>query len=100
MWGFFKIKSDKLDQKTLDSEIVIGGNVLKGELQVFSSTWIFVRDYATEEIQRLREKNDALTADPIKTAIIRGEIKALKALIDLPNERKRRGLIAPADEEE
>lgn len=85
---------------TNSSEIVVGGGTMKGELEVFSPTWIYVCDHINGEIQRLREKNDSVSADPIKTAVTRGEIKALKGLIDLPNEQKRRGLMAPVEHDE
>jgi hypothetical protein len=68
--------------------INIGHAETTGELDQYSGTWAFVRDWAKEQIQRLREKNDSPNMNDAQTAVIRGKIKAYKELLDLPKERK------------
>jgi len=57
-----------------------------GELNQNSPTWIFVKDWAEKELEKLRIKNDSITLSETQTAVVRGQIKRLKAVIDLPNE--------------
>ncbi|NCC59142.1 MAG: hypothetical protein EOM17_16245 [Synergistales bacterium] len=59
-----------------------------GELNKHSATWAFVTTWATEQIQKLREKNDNPGLSEAQTAVLRGKIKAYRELLDLPNERK------------
>lgn len=44
-----------------------------------------VKKWADDEIKRLREKNDQIKLSDVETAGLRGEIAALKRLIDLPD---------------
>ncbi len=59
-----------------------------GSLDPRSPTWVYVRTWATEALQKAREKNDSINNDLTKTSAIRGEIKILKELINLPNPKK------------
>lgn len=93
MW-FWKKKGADIEPERID----IGGESEPGdELNEYSGTWRAVKKYATEEITRLREANDATTADATRTAILRGKIAALKDVLAMP-ENKKRGLIAPQEE--
>ena len=83
-------------QKPPSERVDIGLEEIGGEFNELSPTWVYIKGYIQTEIERLRERNDSLTADERKTAHIRGEIKALKRLLHLPDE-KRRGLIATDD---
>ena len=56
-----------------------------GVLDPRSSTWMFVSNWASEELKKAREKNDSVNKDISQTSALRGEIKILKALINLPN---------------
>lgn len=49
-----------------------------------TSTWKQVSEWAAGEISRLRTKNDG-DLDELQTASVRGEIKALKRLLALPD---------------
>jgi len=69
---------------------VLPGQTVPGTLDTYSGTWAYVRAWAEEEIERLREKNDK-TLDALQTADIRGRIKQMKKLIALPNPK---GLLA------
>jgi hypothetical protein len=55
-----------------------------GKLDLHSSTWAYISEYATKEIERLRGKNDAML-DEQQTAAIRGQIKFAKRLLALGN---------------
>ena len=46
-----------------------------------SSTWQKVEAYINERLDALRTNNDA-DLDPIQTALVRGRIRELKALVD------------------
>ena len=47
-------------------------------------SWAAVATWAQSEMDRLRKQNDSTELDPVQTAALRGEIRALKRLIDLP----------------
>ena len=64
------------------------GVTSRQNLDVHSATWAFVVGWANAEILSLRSKNDNPSNTEIQTAIIRGRIKAMKKLIDIPNEKK------------
>lgn len=46
--------------------------------------WSRVRAYAEQELERLRQRNDSVELGKKETAATRGEIRALKKLLDLP----------------
>lgn len=50
--------------------------------------WKQVEEWAQEQLAYARKKNDG-NLDPVETASIRGEIRLLKKLLDLPNEGAR-----------
>jgi hypothetical protein len=55
--------------------------------------WHAILAWAKAEIDRLRQKNDLVGLSDAETNALRGEIRALKRLIDLPNEAARRAQI-------
>ena len=65
----------------------------QGQLDARSQTWIFIHNWATDSLKKAREKNDNINRDINQTAALRGEIKILKELINLPNPRSARGLL-------
>lgn len=54
------------------------------KINVNSATWQAVRVWAEKELNDNREANDKTSLDIIKTSVIRGEIRILKALLSLP----------------
>ena len=60
-----------------------------------SSTWHQLRKWAEDQLKRAREKNDALALSPEETAALRGEIRALKRFLDLPNAAARGVVVGP-----
>lgn len=68
--------------------VVVGNSDHTGEIDRHSGTWIFVEAWASEQIKKLREKNDSANLSDVQTAVLRGKIKAMKELLDLPRERK------------
>ena len=76
--------------------VVIGAPRGPGEIDKLSPTWIAVEEYLRAEIERQRDRNEAVTADAVKTATMRGRIKALREVLALPE--KKRGLLVPQDE--
>ena len=76
--------------------VVVGAPRGPGEIDKFSPTWIAVEEYLKAEIERQRDRNEAVTADAVKTATMRGRIKALREVLALPE--KKRGLLVPQDE--
>ncbi len=90
-------QKDNNQNSVVSSPVVIGEAQGEGELDQYSATWMFIKNYAEKRIARLRERNDSVTADTIKTAVLRGEIRALKDLLSLP-EGKRRGLLFTEDQ--
>ena len=65
--------------------ILPGQREPEGELEKHSPTWVFVRNWAREELQMIREANDSTARNEIQTAVLRGEIKRLKTLLLLPD---------------
>lgn len=51
------------------------------ELERMSPVWLRIKANAERELELLRQQNDSETLDERKTALIRGEIKALKKLL-------------------
>lgn len=76
--------------------VVVGTPRGPGEIDKLSPTWIAVEEYLIAEIERQRDRNEAVTADAVKTATMRGRIKALREVLALPE--KKRGLLVPQDE--
>lgn len=60
-----------------------------------SSTWHLLRKWAEAQVKRAREKNDALSLSAEETAALRGEIRVLKRLLDLPNAAARDVVVDP-----
>lgn len=54
-----------------------------------SATWHQLRKWAEAELKKAREKNDSAALDAAETATLRGEIKAFKKFLDLPNAAAR-----------
>lgn len=56
---------------------------MKPEIELGSATWKAIEAYADEQITNLRLRNDSEGNTETGTAVIRGQIKALKALLAL-----------------
>lgn len=59
-------------------------------------TWAHVREWASKEVERLRQRNDSIELDREATCVLRGEIRALKRLLALPEEVARKPLMEPS----
>lgn len=82
MFGIFKKSEEKPEQR----QIVIGGSENRvGTFDSQSSTWIYISNHLVDRIDFLHNKNDNVTLSMEKTQAIRGAIKELKQLLDLPN---------------
>lgn len=57
-------------------------------------TWAHVQKWASEEIGRLRMRNDSIELTHDQTMTLRGEIRALKRLLALPEETTRKAQMA------
>lgn len=62
----------------------------EGAIVEHSDTWIFVSNWAQQELDRARERNDSHKRDAIQTAALRGRIEVLKDLLQLPTPKERR----------
>jgi hypothetical protein len=60
-------------------------SVIEGVLDVQSGTWKFIHAWAASELDAARKRNDSLSVSPERTAAIRGEIRTLKRLANLPD---------------
>jgi len=77
---------------------ILPGQELVGELRVNSATWQYIKSWAMIEMERAREANDSIKKGFEETCVLRGEIKILKKLIELPAEQvARRGLLEAHD---
>jgi len=60
-----------------------------------SDTWHRLRKWAEAQLDLARNKNDAVGLSDTETAALRGEIRALKRFLDLPNEATRGVAVEP-----
>ena len=65
--------------------------------EIQSLTWTAIAAWANEQIESLRKQNDA-PQTPDETAALRGQIRALKRLLALPEELAQKS-IKPSLEE-
>lgn len=65
------------------------------DINFHSPDWHRVRKWAETELERLRIKNDAVGLTDIETAALRGEIRAIKKLIGLPEVVARGVVVDP-----
>ena len=54
-----------------------------------SPEWHALKTYVEEQLQKARLRNDSSSLNEIDTASLRGEIKVLKRILDLPNQATR-----------
>jgi len=74
------------------------GQEVPGELLPESPTWKFIQIWARRELQGARELNDSIKRTNEETSALRGEIRGLKKLLDLPKESaKKAGLLQSED---
>ncbi len=57
-------------------------------------TWAHVQKWAGDEIERVRLRNDSVELTYEQTMALRGEIRALKRLLALPEEVARKSQMA------
>lgn len=62
-----------------------------------SATWHTLRKWAESELDKARQKNDAVGLNETDTAALRGEIRMLKKFLDLPNQATRGVVVEPDD---
>ena len=60
-----------------------------------SDTWHRLRKWAEAQLDLARKKTDAVGLSDTETAALRGEIRALKRFLDLPNEATRGVAVEP-----
>lgn len=60
----------------------------KGELDKYSPTWLYIETWAKDNIEKLRIKNDSPNHTENQTAVIRGQIRALKNVLELSEEKR------------
>ena len=69
-------------------EVTLPGYSDEGELDIYSPTWVYISLWAKTELRKARENNDFAKLTEQKTASLRGRIKLLKEIIDLPKKGK------------
>ena len=66
-------------------------------INFMSPEWHQIVKWADEELAKCRQKNDALGLTSDETAALRGEIRALKKLIGLPQQVAREVVGVPVE---
>lgn len=79
-WPFNK----EAKQTEAATEPFVCGDVDHGTFDEHSSTWKFIRDFCLKELENARIKNDSVLLTAEKTAALRGDIRTLKMLANLP----------------
>lgn len=69
-------------------EVINVGEPGEGQLETHSSTWLFIKAWAEDELSKAREENDYMKHDELKTAALRGRIKLLKETLALPKKKR------------
>jgi hypothetical protein len=87
------------EEKGDEGNSFVGDEATLGRIDVYSPTWVYVRSWARERLQALREMNDSMNKSETQTAAIRGEIRAMKEILALPEE-KRIGLLSNGIQDE
>lgn len=77
-------QTSRTKQEPFRAELPITTGVEDARLDLHSETWRFIRTYCETRLQGLRETNDSPALDEVKTATVRGQIRALKEILDLP----------------
>ncbi len=62
-----------------------------------SPAWRQITEWAQDQLTRARERNDAAGLNEVDTALLRGEIRCLKRLLDLPKAAARAVAADPED---
>lgn len=70
-------------QAPLEAKITNEKGEAEGRLNIYSGTWTFVLHHCVKRIAELRERNDRTDLGLVDTAILRGQIKAMKDIIAL-----------------
>ena len=66
-------------------------------MNFYSPEWHVLRRWAEDQMQKCREKNDAVNLSDTETTLLRGEIRFIKRFLDLPNAATR-GVVVEPDE--
>ena len=54
-----------------------------------SPQWHVLKKWTDDQLKKASEKNDLISLNEVETAALRGEIRVLKRILDLPNEVTR-----------
>ena len=54
-----------------------------------SHQWHMLKKWTEDQLKKAREKNDLISLNEVETAALRGEIRVLQRILDLPNEVTR-----------
>ena len=66
-------------------EIILPGNIQgHGKFDENSPTWLFIKNWAQENLDKIRKNNDIIGTSMEKTEANRGRIDILKKLINIP----------------
>lgn len=63
-------------------------NPASHKINIHSDTWKAVAAWAEKELMVGREQNDKIKLDMVKTSVIRGKIKVLKEILQLPETKR------------
>ena len=92
-----KSKIDDIPENTDTSKeneyhVILPANGLlnnPGSFDKNSPTWAFLMQWVEKNLDKLRIKNDIVSLEELQTAALRGEIKMLKRIKNIPEELKK-----------
>lgn len=73
-----------------DADEPVPDRLREGAFDEGSDTWHYVQNWLHDELDAARVQNDKVANTEHETAAIRGQIKAIKKLLALPADIKRR----------
>lgn len=62
-------------------------NPIEHKINIHSDTWKSIDRWANERLSAFRDRLENKSLDIIKTSVIRGEIRALKEMLKLPEDK-------------
>ncbi len=73
----------------MDKPLLSPAPIDGGILDPRSGTWAYLNKHLNAELVKAREANDSIRRTEIQTAEIRGRIRLIKELLELPNIEKK-----------
>ena len=72
-----------VDSSAVNVQGILSGQKVRGSLEFYSPTWVWLEDHIEQKIKKLRSQNDNQKLTIEKTQALRGRIFELKQILSL-----------------